>query len=75
MLAPAALVIEAIVEDLEVKASLLGKVEALLGPDAIVATNTSSLSVTALAARLRRPSGWSACISSIRLRNCRWSRW
>jgi 3-hydroxybutyryl-CoA dehydrogenase len=55
MLAPAALVIEAIVEDLEVKASLLGKVEALLGPDAIVATNTSSLSVTALAARLRRP--------------------
>ena len=55
MLAPAALVIEAIVEDLDVKASLLGKVEALLGPDAIVATNTSSLSVTALAARLRRP--------------------
>ena len=55
MLAPAALVIEAIVEDLDVKASLLGKVEALLGPDAIVATNTSSLSVTALAARLQRP--------------------
>jgi 3-hydroxybutyryl-CoA dehydrogenase len=55
MLAPATLVIEAIVEDLDVKASLLGKVEALLGPDAIVATNTSSLSVTALAARLQRP--------------------
>jgi 3-hydroxybutyryl-CoA dehydrogenase len=55
MLAPAMLVIEAIVEDLDVKASLLGKVEALLGPDAIVATNTSSLSVTALAARLQRP--------------------
>ena len=55
MLAPAALVIEAIVEDLDIKASLLGKVEALLGPDAIVATNTSSLSVTALAARLQRP--------------------
>ena len=54
-LAPATLVIEAIVEDLDVKASLLGKLEALLGPDAIVATNTSSLSVTALAARLRRP--------------------
>lgn len=55
MLAPARLVIEVIVEDLEIKASLLGKVEALLGPDAIVATNTSSLSVTALAARLQRP--------------------
>jgi 3-hydroxybutyryl-CoA dehydrogenase len=55
MLAPATLVIEAIVEDLDLKASLLGKVEALLDPDAIVATNTSSLSVTALAARLQRP--------------------
>jgi len=55
MLAPATLVIEVIVEDLEIKASLLGKVEALLGSDAIVATNTSSLSVTALAARLQRP--------------------
>lgn len=54
-LAPAALMIEAIVEDLDIKASLLRKVETLLGPDAIVATNTSSLSVTALAARLRRP--------------------
>jgi 3-hydroxybutyryl-CoA dehydrogenase len=55
MLAPATLVIEAIIEDLDVKASLLGKLEARLGPDAIVATNTSSLSVTALAARLQRP--------------------
>ena len=55
MLAPATLVIEAIIEDLDIKASLLGKVEALLGQGAIVATNTSSLSVTALAARLQRP--------------------
>ncbi len=54
-LAGAALVIEAIVENLDIKASLLRDVEALLGDDAIIATNTSSLSVTAIAARLRRP--------------------
>ncbi|HYI71940.1 MAG TPA: 3-hydroxyacyl-CoA dehydrogenase PaaH [Skermanella sp.] len=54
-LAPAKLVIEAIVEDLDIKAALLGEVESAVGADAIVATNTSSLSVTALAARLRRP--------------------
>jgi len=54
-LAGAALVIEAIVENLEIKATLLREVEALLAEDAIIATNTSSLSVTAIAARLRRP--------------------
>jgi 3-hydroxybutyryl-CoA dehydrogenase len=54
-LAPAKLVIEAIVEDLDIKAALLGDVEGVVDTDAIVATNTSSLSVTALAARLRRP--------------------
>ena len=54
-LAPATLVIEAIVEDLDIKASLLGRWKLFVDTDAIVATNTSSLSVTALAARLRRP--------------------
>ena len=54
-LAGAALVIEAIVENLDIKATLLREVEALVGDDAIIATNTSSLSVTAIAARLRRP--------------------
>ncbi|WP_296942976.1 3-hydroxyacyl-CoA dehydrogenase [uncultured Massilia sp.] len=54
-LAGAALVIEAIVEDIDVKARVLAEVEAVLDDDAIVATNTSSLSVTALGARLRRP--------------------
>lgn len=53
-LAGAALVIEAIVENLDVKATLLREVEALLDEDAIIASNTSSLSVTAIAARLRR---------------------
>jgi 3-hydroxybutyryl-CoA dehydrogenase len=54
-LAGAALVIEAIVEDIEIKARVLAEVEAVLADDAIIATNTSSLSVTALGARLRRP--------------------
>jgi len=54
-LAPAALIVEAIVEDLDIKGALLSRVEALVAPDAILATNTSSLSITALAARLRRP--------------------
>lgn len=51
----AALVIEVIIEDLGIKAQVLQAIEPLLAPDAIVATNTSSLSVTALAARLQRP--------------------
>jgi 3-hydroxybutyryl-CoA dehydrogenase len=54
-LAGAKLVIEAIVENIDIKATVLAEVEALLGEDAIIATNTSSLSVTAIAARLTRP--------------------
>jgi 3-hydroxybutyryl-CoA dehydrogenase len=53
--APAALVLEEIVEDLAVKRELLARLEALLADDAILASNTSSLSITALAAGLRRP--------------------
>jgi 3-hydroxybutyryl-CoA dehydrogenase len=54
-LAGAALVIEAIVENIDIKAKVLAEVEALVGIDTIIATNTSSLSVTAIAARLQRP--------------------
>jgi 3-hydroxybutyryl-CoA dehydrogenase len=54
-LAGAALVIEAIVENIDIKAGVLDEVEALVAPTAIIATNTSSLSVTAIAARLKRP--------------------
>lgn len=54
-LANAGLVIEAIVEHLDIKTTLLREVEGLLADDAIIATNTSSLSVTAIAARMRRP--------------------
>ncbi len=54
-LAPAALVVEAIVEDLGVKRALFAALEGLVADDAILASNTSSLSVTALAAGLARP--------------------
>jgi 3-hydroxybutyryl-CoA dehydrogenase len=53
--APAGLVIEAVVENLEIKRSVLADIERLVSEDAILATNTSSLSVTAIAAGLQRP--------------------
>ena len=43
------LLIEAIVEILDVKQKLFVELEALVGPEAILATNTTSLSVTAIA--------------------------
>lgn len=49
------LVIEAIIEDLGVKKELFSGLERLLAGDAILATNTSSLSVTAIAAACTKP--------------------
>jgi 3-hydroxybutyryl-CoA dehydrogenase len=49
------LVIEAIVEKLDVKGAVLKRVEAVVSPDAILGTNTSSISVTAIGAHLARP--------------------
>ena len=54
-LADAQLVIEAIVEDLEVKQALFRELEAVVAADCILATNTSSLSVTAIASVLAQP--------------------
>jgi 3-hydroxybutyryl-CoA dehydrogenase len=54
-LANVGLVIEVIVENLDVKVAVLRQVESEVGPDTIIATNTSSLSVTAIAGRLARP--------------------
>ncbi|MFG6464428.1 3-hydroxyacyl-CoA dehydrogenase [Roseateles sp. DXS20W] len=54
-LQPAELVIEAIVENLDVKRALFAELEALLADDAVIATNTSSISVTALARGMKRP--------------------
>ena len=49
------IVIEAVPEDIELKARVLTEVEDGCGPDLLVHTNTSTLSVTAIAGRLRRP--------------------
>ncbi len=49
------LVVEAIVENLAVKRELFGKLEGIVAADAVLASNTSSLSVTAIAAGLKAP--------------------
>jgi 3-hydroxybutyryl-CoA dehydrogenase len=54
-LAEATFVVEAVVEDYEVKERLLGELNALLGPEAILASTTSSLSVQRLAEASGRP--------------------
>ncbi len=54
-LADAGLVVEAIVENLEAKQTLFKELEALVGADCLLATNTSSISVTAIGAALARP--------------------
>lgn len=53
-LASADLVIEAVVEKIEVKQQLFAELEAMVSSDCILATNTSSLSVTAVAATASR---------------------
>ena len=62
------LVVEAIVENLDAKRKLFVDLEAMVGDDCILATNTSSISVTAIAAPLRPRNAWSACTSSTRCR-------
>jgi 3-hydroxybutyryl-CoA dehydrogenase len=49
------LVIEAIVEELDAKKTLFSELESILRPDAIIATNTSALSVTELASAVSTP--------------------
>ena len=53
--ADAALVVEAIVEKLDVKRGLLRELEAIVARDCILASNTSSISITALANGLQHP--------------------
>ena len=48
-------VIEAVVENLTVKHRLFTELEAVVKPDAVLASNTSSLSVTSIAAVCKRP--------------------
>jgi 3-hydroxybutyryl-CoA dehydrogenase len=53
--ADADLAIEAVVETVEVKAEVFRALDERLGEDAILASNTSSISITELAAATRRP--------------------
>jgi 3-hydroxybutyryl-CoA dehydrogenase len=54
-LADCGLVIEAVIERLDVKKSLHAQLESVVASDALIASNTSSLSVTAIAAALKHP--------------------
>ena len=54
-LAPAALIIEAIVEDLAIKQSVFQQLETICPQDTLFASNTSSLSITAIASALTHP--------------------
>ncbi|MGO4001803.1 3-hydroxyacyl-CoA dehydrogenase PaaH [Pseudomonas fluorescens] len=54
-LADCELIIEAIVENLEVKRALFRQLEEICGEHCILASNTSSLSITSIAAQLRHP--------------------
>ena len=49
------LVIEALVEDLKIKEEYLKQLDSICKPDAIIATNTSSISITLLAGFTNRP--------------------
>lgn len=54
-LSGAPLVVEAVVEDMGVKKKVFGDLEGVVGEDAVLATNTSSLSVTGIAAATESP--------------------
>jgi 3-hydroxybutyryl-CoA dehydrogenase len=54
-LAPCELVVEAAVENLEIKRQVFAALDAAVAPDAVLSSNTSSLSITEIASRTRRP--------------------
>ncbi|MAF48839.1 MAG: 3-hydroxyacyl-CoA dehydrogenase NAD-binding domain-containing protein [Rhodospirillales bacterium] len=49
------IVIEAVFEDIELKKEIFAKLDEIMGPDAILATNTSGLDIDAIAAATKRP--------------------
>ena len=54
-IAAADFVVEAVPEKIEIKRAVLGEAEVILRPEIIIASNTSSISMTALAALTKRP--------------------
>ena len=53
--ADADLVVEAAIENLEIKKSIFAELDAICKPETILASNTSSISITAIAAATKRP--------------------
>ncbi len=49
------LVIEAVIENMEMKKELYGELERVCGPDTVIASNTSGLSITEMASATKRP--------------------
>ena len=64
-LADCDLVVEAVLERFDLKKAVIGELDRVCRADAILATNTSSISVTRIAATSKIPAASSACISSI----------
>jgi 3-hydroxybutyryl-CoA dehydrogenase len=54
-IAGATLVVEAATENVDLKYRIFGDMDRLASPEAILATNTSSISITEIAAKTRRP--------------------
>jgi len=54
-LAAADFIIEAVIEDLDLKKSVYGELEEICRPEVILATNTSSMSITLIASATKRP--------------------
>lgn len=54
-IAAADFVVEAVPEKIEIKRAVLGEADKLLRPEVIIASNTSSIAITALAALTKRP--------------------
>ncbi len=52
---PADLMVEAVIEDFEIKQDVFRRADAVLPPTAILASNTSSIPITSLAAATQRP--------------------
>ena len=52
------LIIEAIIENLDIKKDLFSKLETIVNKECIIASNTSSLSITSLASSLKNPSNF-----------------
>ena len=59
MAADADLVVEAAIENLDIKKSIFAELDKICKPETILATNTSSISITAIAAATKRPDKFS----------------